>query len=303
MLVSQSSAKPNPVFASMESSLLNGSSLPNDSLFINCQNHFLFSLIWVVLSAIFVILGLPVTTLKARGLIKKSHQNVSNELFIINLIIINLVYLSMIPFSICNDLVWHYKGFECITSIMEGIILAARPLFVTCVCVDCYFAVVRPITYRSNKKIVIRKAACFFIWLNTICFSVHKCYKIYSFPPTLNSAPLIFSLPVIIFCNISTLQVLRKSDATKKNHQPEKKQALLMIFYSLVLTLVVYTPAVVIFSLADLMPLSREMYKCTVGMFGFLLSSSGCVIMPILHLHALGKLNNLQDSFKKYLCI
>lgn len=286
----------------MEYSLLNGSSLSNVSLSILCLEYFMYTLIWIVLCAVFVILGLPITLLLLRELIKKARQNVSNELFMLNLAIVNLAYIGITPFSMVDSLVWHNKTFECINTIMDAFILCATPLFVTCLCVDCYFAVVQPIAYRSNKKIVIRKAACIIVWLSTITFISHKCYEMFAFPLPLNSGPLVFSLPAIIFCNIATVLALRKTDPARKGMHPQKKRALHTIFNSLIIISLVYTPPVVIFSFADLMPLKGEKYHCTVGVFGFMLSMSGCVIMPILHLNTTGKLDNLKELLKKCLC-
>ncbi|GAA6089977.1 lysophosphatidic acid receptor 6-like [Tachysurus ichikawai] len=124
----------------------------------------------------------------------------------------------------------------------------------------------------------------------------------FAYPPPLNSGPLIFSLPVITFCCIATLQALRKSDPGRKGIHPQKKRALVTIFNSLVLTCVVYTPPVVIFSFADVFPVSRNQYQCAVGVFGFTLSMSGCVIVPILHLDTMGKFDNLKDLLKKSFC-
>lgn len=287
----------------METSLLNGSTLTNDSKFINCHEHFGFLVLWLVSSAVCFILGLPITLLILRKLHKRSLKNMSNEIFSINATVINMGYLVIIPFSMLNNVVWRYRPFECIDSIMDAITLCTRPLFMTCICVDCYFAVVHPIAYRSIKKSIIRKAASVIVWLSTIGFIAHKCSDMFVYPPPLNSAPLIFSLPVIIFCDITILQVLRKADSTRKNIHPQKKRALNTIFNSLVMTSIVYIPPVVIFSFADLFPMSRNRYDCTVAMFGYLLSMSGCVIMPVLYLVTLGKRDNLKDSLKNYICI
>ncbi|KAI5624119.1 G-protein coupled receptor 35-like [Silurus asotus] len=287
----------------MDSSLLNASLVANDKLpYINCNNYFKYALFGSVLSAIFFILGLPVTLLILWELCKKSHQKGSNSFFMINTVIVNLAYLLIVPFSVGNSMVWHYRPFECIDSLMDSFILCSRPLFMSCVCVDCYFAVVHPIAYRTNKKMVIRKAAAVIVWLSTMAFFSHKCAKMFIYPPPLNSGPLLFSLPVIIFCDVTVLRALRKTDASKRTIHPQKKRALHTIFSSLVLTSVVYIPPVIIFSLANMMPMNIESYDCMVMVFGFMFSMSGCVIMPVLYLETIGKLDNLKDLLKKYTC-
>lgn len=222
-------------------------------------------------------------------------------MFMIKLTISDLFYLLVIPFSVINYMEWGLLAFLYINRFTVAFIQSSRPLFMACTCVDCYFAVVYPIAYKTSKKSgTIRILASLIAWLLTLCFSSYNCTEIYSMQFAIYSAPLLLVLPVIAFCDISILQALRKPGPTEKNKtNPLKKRALHTILNSLVVTLIVYLPPVVIFSFAHV--ISVKIYFCKVFIFGYLFSMCGTCIMTFLYLDSIGKLVCMKKLLKKYI--
>lgn len=287
----------------MDSSLLNGSSFSNDSQFLGCDKDSIFSKLGIFINATCTILGLPVTLIVLIELHKRSHDKATSELFMINLTITDLAYVVVIPLKITDYMEWGYMEFQCVNSVTDAFTLCTRPLFMACICVDFYFAVVHPITYRTSKKSsIIRKVMSLIVWVSTFCFSSYNCFQMRSIPFTSYSTPLLMALPIIVFCDISILQALRKPAPTGKNNvHPLKRRALHTIFNSLVVTLITYLPPVVIFLCANIIPLKREDYYCKVFMFAFWFSMSGTCIMQVLYLDTVGKLDCLKNMLKKYI--
>lgn len=107
-------------------------------------------------------------------------------------------------------MLWKVKGLQFILDIINYFSVIVRPLFMACICSDCYVAVVHPIVYKTSKNLIVTKKAIVMV----IFFIVTDFGFLTGTPFT--AIPLIMALPVITFCNISILQALRKPDPTGK---------------------------------------------------------------------------------------
>ncbi|XP_049336699.1 somatostatin receptor type 4-like [Astyanax mexicanus] len=254
-------------------------------------------MLWTVLAVICCLLGFPASMLVLRELRRRQRPS---DFFTFNLTTSDTVFIVLIPFSVLNTNLWQTKVILWTDNFMDGLSLFSRPLFMSCICTECYFAVVHPIMYMTNRKVhTIRKVISVLIWLSTICFSLLKCFASDTLALVFNATPLFIALPVITFCDISVLQALKKTDPSgNTNIHPQKKQALYTIINSFIMTVFVYLPPVASFSLASLIP---NALKCVAEPSAFCFSLTGCFIMPILYLDSVGKLNSLKELWRKYI--
>lgn len=132
------------------------SSTQNSSDFLNvtmdyfCSKHSTASLVWSGFSFVCLLLGFPDIVKVLLELSQRYRQNFSNDFFVFNLTFIDLAYLSILPFSVFNYMVWHNIKFEWLCNFMYSLTVSGRPLFIACVCGD--FAVVHPIIYMTNRR-------------------------------------------------------------------------------------------------------------------------------------------------------
>ncbi|XP_043117900.1 lysophosphatidic acid receptor 4-like [Puntigrus tetrazona] len=283
--------------------MLTGTSTQNFSYFLNvttdyfCSKHSAAPLFWAGFSFVCILLGFPATVKVLLELSRRHRQNISNDFFVFNLTFIDLAYLSILPFSVFNYIVWHNIQFEWLCNFMYSLTVSGRPLFMACVCGDYYFAVVHPIIYMTNKRsAMIRKIISVIVWLFIIIFgSLVASNTIYF--TILGCTPMFISLPVIGFCDVSVFRALRKtSPSGKSNLHPQKKRALRTIINSFIMTFIVYLPPSIIFSLGHTNNLIYEVQYCILLFVAVCFTISGCVIMPVLYLGSTG-----QHSLRKIL--
>ncbi|XP_049336698.1 P2Y purinoceptor 3-like [Astyanax mexicanus] len=252
---------------------------------------------WTVITVICCLLGLPASMLVLRELLQRQR---SSDFFMFNLTTNDVLFLCVIPFSILNTQLWHTEQIEWIDNFLDGLCLCSRPLFMSCICAECYFAVVYPIMYMASRRgLTIRKITTVLIWFSTIGFSLVKRLKTETLTFSFNATPLLIALPVITFCDISVLRALKKTDPSgNTNIHPQKKQIFLIITNSFIMTVFVYLPSVISFLISGLGPNSL---KCISEGLGYAFSMTGSFIMPILYLDSVGKLQSLKELWRKYI--
>lgn len=261
-----------------------------------CADYPTGPVIWSAISVICFLLGFPASLWVLHELLQRQRQKSTSDVFMLSLAVFDLIFTTQIPFYVCNFMLWHIKVLEVLLDLIYCLSFIGRPLFMACICWDCYVAVVYPILYKTSKKlIVIKKAIMIVICFSVVVVGLFLCTMTWLVATFLMAIPLIVALPVITFCDISILQALRKPDPTGNNTiHPQKKRALHTISNSFIMTFIVYLPTVMIFSCGSFIPLTEIERFCLLDFFGFCLSMAGCVIMPIMYLVTMGKL----DIFK-----
>ena len=231
-------------------SSINSSSFSNIMDIGDCFKNLSSVWVWTVLAIISFLLGFPASLMVLRELLQR--QRLSNDFFMFNLTTTDTIFIAAIPFSILIGKMRVSVSFEWIYILMDGLSLCGRPLFMACICADCYFAVIHPILYMTNRKSTsIRRLTSVIVWVTTICFILLKSTVVWEFIHILNAAPLFIALLVITFCDISVLQALKKTNPSRNsNIHPQKKQAFHTIINSFIMTFIAYLPSVISFLLA-----------------------------------------------------
>ncbi|XP_072535216.1 atypical chemokine receptor 3-like [Salminus brasiliensis] len=258
-------------------------------------------LFWSGFCAICVFLGIPASLLVLWELLQRRRRRVFNDIFMLNLSFIDLTFMVMLVLIVYNYMLLHSLPVVDLGTFIHSLPLCGRPLFMACVCGDCYFAVVYPIEYKTSKNgAMIRKVACLTVWLLTVFFGLFLRVENEEFITPLTSVPLTGALPIITFCDISILQALRKPAPNGNgNIHPQKKRALHTIINSFTMTFTAYLPPLIFFSFSDVLPLSKEEYFCTLTFYGLCFCTAGCVIMPALCLESLGTMHRFKELLRK----
>ncbi|XP_053350365.1 lysophosphatidic acid receptor 4-like [Clarias gariepinus] len=247
------------------------------------------------------LLGLPACLWVLHELFQRKKQRSTSDIFMLCLTVIDLAFTIQMPISVCNLIQWHIVELQYILVFIYSFCLIGRPLFMACICLDCYIAVVHPIVYKISKMLTIVKKALTL----TTCFlmatgGLLMCIVTRLITTPFLAIPLVVALPVITFCDISILLALRKPDPTGNNNiHPQKKQALHTIFNSFIMTCVVYLPPTIIFSFGSLFSLTNIEHFCFLSTCGLCFSTVGCVIMPVLYLFNVGKLDTFRNWFNR----
>lgn len=246
---------------------------------------------WAISTFFCFVLGFPPSVAILWELFKM-HRNgapfTPNRFFILNVSIMDAVFLLFIPAGVLNHLIWEFWPMEAFWNAVYALNIWGRPLMMACSCLDCYLAVVHPVTYHNMKSMTPRIWVVVFVWIWTFIFGVISFlfYKLYF---TLFAiAPFVIAIIVVGICDSFIFYTLVTSDPHRKNVQ--KRRAIQMLINSLVITIFTYLPPVVLVTIG-VYGVEHVAFVCVIGIPMTVLSSLGSVLMPILHLSNSRKCN------------
>ncbi|XP_049420315.1 lysophosphatidic acid receptor 4-like [Epinephelus fuscoguttatus] len=264
-------------------------------MFGHCGDMMAGIIVWASLSALFSLVGCPACVAVLLELFRrhKAGTPVSpNDVFMLNLTIMDLVFLFFVPLGLCNFLLWYIRPIQMLSNFLYALNLAGRPLFTACICLDCYLAVVHPVTYRTRKSLIPRVLMAAAVWTITVTQGIT--FKVVS---EMNHSAwamsvYIIALPIIISCDVSILWALKKSVHAGGDLHPRKKKALQIITNSMVMTVTSYVPPVLAYILGDLIISDDTVYECFLAIPILITPTAGSAIMPLLYLGNLGGLKS-----------
>lgn len=266
-----------------------------------CNNHEDGMHTWAFFSNLCSAVGFPASVAILWEMLKIHRRGTPfkpNDFFILNLSIMDVVFLMFIPAGIINHFAWKVWVFEAFFNAIYSLNTFGRPLLMACICLDCYVAVVHPVTYLKSKSLAPRVVMVSVVWSLTAVTAVayFLFYKLFfSFFPII---AFVIAIVIVGVCDYFIIHALVKSDPGRKNIHPQKKRALQTLIYSLAMTVFSYLPPVVLYSLGRILADSFEVFVCTFAVPVTLTSTVGSAVMPLLYLYNVGKL----DCFKHGKC-
>ncbi|KAK7929406.1 hypothetical protein WMY93_005801 [Mugilogobius chulae] len=150
----------------------------------------------------------------------------------------------MTPIDLVNRLllgsgrIWYFVRFS------YGVKDSA-PLFLVCICLDRYMAVVHPVVFSSVRDNKLRALVSVLVWGLVLGYGVAKSLVdnvLVQFE--LFSAIILLAFAVMLFSNVSIIWVLRRSVAGKEEMHPVKRRAFRMVIIILAIIVVNYLPPV-----------------------------------------------------------
>lgn len=239
------------------------------------------------------LVGLPASVWLLWVLGQKGRSGLTKDLYMLNLTIMDLIFNTFSIPGMFNYFVWRSKYCTVLFDVLYCFNLCGRPLLIACICVDCYMAVVHPISYIKLKHGRYRVVACTMVWTLTLIYGLLIAFElVLNF--TLLVIPYAVSLPTIAFCDSVILHALRKPDASGGTDiHPQKQRALQTITNSFIMTVVAYLPPLVIYGFSSLIPLPPQEMWCDVSVPLLISPLLGSAIMPLLYLQNLGCLKEI----------
>ncbi|XP_072312642.1 G-protein coupled receptor 15-like [Eucyclogobius newberryi] len=265
----------------------------------HCEDMITGILVWATFSSLFSILGSPACVAVLLELFQRHNAGTPftpNDIFMLNITCMDLVFLLFIPFGCCDYLLWHVQELQVFTNFLCSLNLAGRPLLTTCICFDCYLAVVHPVFYRANKSTAPRLLMCAVVWTITLIQGALSTIIDEFFHSPWAMFVYVIALPIITTCNIFIFCALKSTFPGKTNVHPKKKKALQIITNSMVMTFVAYVPPVLGYILGGIITADEHEYECFVAIPILIAPAAGSAIMPLLYLGNLGKLGSLCNN-------
>ena len=108
------------------------------------------NLLYTVTNAFNLIVSLPTNGYVLWLIASKSGSSISSEFFALNLVVSDILVCLFNVLSLLNSYFPHLAlgGAMKVFSVFLG---AGRPLFQTCICLECYLAVVHPVVFLRYR--------------------------------------------------------------------------------------------------------------------------------------------------------
>ncbi|XP_022593771.1 G-protein coupled receptor 4-like [Seriola dumerili] len=226
-------------------------------------------------------LGTPCNILVIWQIATKKSDASTSDIFIFNLAILDAYFCLMTPIEMANRLllgdsrIWYFQRFA------YGIKDVA-PLFLVCICLDRYIAVVHPVLFTGIRDNKIRISISVVVWGLILAYGLTKCTLGVMSVNEVFSGVILFAFAVMVFCNISVIWVLRRSVAGKEEMHPVKKKAFKMVLIILAIIVVNYLPPVALMPFVSYY--SFVAFRCQISISVFSIMDLSCSIEPLLYI-------------------
>ncbi|XP_070703575.1 G-protein coupled receptor 183-like [Pempheris klunzingeri] len=274
------------------------------SVFDGCDHQVEGILFDLTLQCINVVLGIPANILVIAILIHNRKEPSTSDIFLGCLAFMDAYFGTMTPVSFLNLYVWQSKGVWSAIKFSYGVKDTSGPLFLSCICLDRFVAVLFPVLFGQLKHIKYRLSLSIVVLCLTFAYSAAKVVGgLPNFEKVFTGEVLATFLWMVV-CNLSILWALKKSRGTGKGEMhPVKKKAFKTVLSILCIIVFNYLPPVALFPFENYY--TPDVFRCYVQPVGFAFLNLSSTIQPLVYLSRLEKVPFLSDACVKkcFLCV
>ncbi len=270
------------------------------SVFGGCEQMVSGIIFDLTMQSFNVIIGIPANILVLANLIKTRKEPLTSDLFLGCLAFVDAYFGFMTIISFLNLYHWGSAMAWMALKFSYGVKDTSGPLFLSCVCLDRFIAVLFPIAFGQLKDIKYRISLSIVVLLLTFAYaSVKTVGGIPNFEKVF-TGEVLFAFTWMVVCNVAILWALKRSRGSGKDEMnPMKRKAFKMVLSILIIIISNYLPPVAMFPFEDHYP--RQVFTCYVQPVCFAFVNISSTIQPLTYLSRLEKVPFLPESFVKKL--
>ncbi|KAM9314883.1 G-protein coupled receptor 35-like [Pholidichthys leucotaenia] len=228
-----------------------------------------------------LVMGTPCNVLVIWQIAAKKSDVATSDIFIFNLAMLDAYFCLMTPIDMVNGLLLDDAGIWYFQRLAYGIKDVA-PLFLVCICLDRYMAVVHPVLFTSVRGNKNRIGISVVVWSLILSYAITKCILGSRAVTEVFGGVILFAFAVMAFCNISVIWALRRSVMGKEEMHPVKKKAFKIVLINLVIIVVNYLPPVALMPFASYY--SPVAFLCHISISVYSIMDLSCSIEPLLYI-------------------
>ncbi|CAB1425758.1 unnamed protein product [Pleuronectes platessa] len=182
-----------------------------------------------------------------------------------------------------------------------GVKDTSGPLFLSCICLDRFVAVLLPIQFGQLRHIKYRLSLSILVLCLTFAYSAAKTVGGLPNFEKVFTGEILATFTWMVMCNVSIMWALKRSrSAGKDEMHPMKRKAFKMVLSILCIIVFNYLPPVALFPFEDYY--SPDVFRCYVQPVGFAFLNISSTIQPLVYLGRLEKVPFLSDTCVKKCC-
>ncbi|XP_048869022.1 G-protein coupled receptor 4-like isoform X2 [Brienomyrus brachyistius] len=252
-------------------------------------------LFWMTLDIMTMTMGVP-SNLRVLWVLLRQQADVStSDVFVGSLAALDCSYCMLLPAHLLNRMLIGHAAFSCALRFSLGLNEVGGPLFLCCLCLDRYTAVLQPIVYlRLRSASRSRAAAASLLWLFVLVYSALVAASVLWHSYRISVGLFVAAFMVTTFCNVSILRALQRAGPAGGDRHPVKQRALRTVRGVLVLLLTCFLPAAAIFPYSSALP--KMLFRCYIYPMCYSFISLRAALQPLLYLLQTKKLQCQGES-------
>lgn len=271
------------------------------SVFDGCDLQVEGILFDLTLQCINVLVGIPANILVIAVLIRNRKEPSTSDIFLGCLAFMDAYFSAIPPIILVNLYHWQSKAVWTAIKFSYGVKDTSGPLFLSCICLDRFIAVLFPILFGQLKHIKYRLSLSVLVFCLTFAYSAAKAVGGLPNFEKVFTGEILATFTWMVVCNGSILWALKRSrGAGKDEMHPMKKKAFKMVLSILCIIVFNYLPPVALFPFEDVY--TPDVFRCYVQPVGFAFLNISSTIQPLVYLSRLEKVPFLPDAFVKKCC-
>nr|XP_019949790.1 PREDICTED: G-protein coupled receptor 183-like [Paralichthys olivaceus] len=271
------------------------------SVFDGCDHQVEGILFDLTLQCINVFIGIPANLLVLAVLIRNRKEPSTSDMFLGCLAFMDFYFSTMPPLNFINLYHWQSKGVWSAIKFSYGVKDTSGPLFLSCICLDRFVAVLFPIQFGQLKHIKYRLSLSVLVLCLTFAYSAAKTVGGLPNFEKVFTGEILATFTWMVVCNVSILWALKRSrSAGKDEMHPMKRKAFKMVLSILCIIVFNYLPPVALFPFEDYY--SPDVFRCYVQPVGFAFLNISSTIQPLVYLCRLEMLSFLSETCVKKCC-
>lgn len=271
------------------------------SVFEGCEQMVEGILFDLTLQCVNVIVGIPANLLVIAILISNRKDPSTSDIFLGCLAFMDFYFGVMPPLSLVNLYHWHSKDVWLAVKFSYGVKDTSGPLFLSCICLDRFVAVLFPVMFCQLKHVKYRVSLTVLVFGLTFAYSAAKVVGGLPNFEKVFTGEILATFTWMIICNGCILWALKRSRGVGKDEMhPMKKRAFRTVLYILMIIVCCYLPPVALFPFEDYY--TPDVFRCLVQPVGFAFLNISSTIQPLVYLVRLEKVPLLPESCVQKWC-
>ncbi|KAM4598261.1 G-protein coupled receptor 183-like [Polymixia lowei] len=268
------------------------------SVFEGCELMVEGILFDLVVQTVNVVMGIPANILVIAILIRNRKQPSTSDIFLGCLAFMDTYFGAMVPLSYLNFYHWHSKAVWSALKFSYGVKDTSGPLFLSCICLDRFVAVLFPVAFSQLKDRKYRVSLSVLVLVLTFAYASAKTVGGLPNFEKVFTGEILATFTWMMVCNVAILWALKRSRrAANDEMHPMKKKAFKMVLSILGIIVCNYLPPVALFPFEDYY--TADVFRCYVQPVGFAFINISSSIQPLIYLSRLEKVPYISDTCVK----